>query len=195
MTLAVFKLYDKRKSYDDVRSLVVTATGEELATFDEFGMGVALCDPKLCVLHCNMILSALVSPSSSGASSAAPRWTDGAKGVGERYLCQGEQQQQQQQQREPRRRAILAASVPSLAPDDQQQQRVNSIVSDGGSGTGFPSRDLCQREPPLTECRSGAQPDSYGGRQGGGRGAGGDDDGGTPVYSDLADLLFDDALI
>ena len=89
----MFKLYAKRKSYNALRSVVVTVTGEKIATFDEFGMGADICDIQLCGLTSDMILSVLASPSGSSSSSMAPRWPDGAT----EDLYQGEQRQQQQQ--------------------------------------------------------------------------------------------------
>jgi len=100
LALTVFKLYDQRKSYDAMRSLVVTATGKEIAPFDEFGVGVALCDSKFCAYASDILLSLPVSPPGYGASSVVPRWPDGARGDGNTdMLSQGQEGEDQQQKK------------------------------------------------------------------------------------------------
>ena len=75
LVLTVFKLYDKRTSYDQLRDQLITATENEVATFDDFVMGVPICDTHLCIMTSDVILGMRASPSSSdsgGGGSAAP---------------------------------------------------------------------------------------------------------------------------
>ena len=134
VALAAFKLCNRRTSYDALRSLVVTASGTNAPSFDEYGVGVDICDAQVCCSTTDILLKIPISPPGCGASSVAPTWPDGAEGLGETEHVhdseerqQGEEQRQKQQQQQ----------------QQQQQQRdrwdiggPSRVVSDAGLGLG-----------------------------------------------------------
>lgn len=90
MMLTVFKLYGQRKSYDDLRQQVVMATKNEMATFDEFGVGVPICDTHLCAMTSDIMLEMPISRSPDGdGSESSPGPPDGTGVLGSRGLSRG----------------------------------------------------------------------------------------------------------
>ncbi|CAB1109583.1 unnamed protein product [Ectocarpus sp. CCAP 1310/34] len=66
LALTAFRLYNRRKSFDALRALVVAATEQAMATFDEFGVGVAICSTDVCWMCSDTIFTTGISPSCGG---------------------------------------------------------------------------------------------------------------------------------
>lgn len=100
LVLTVFKRYGQRQSYDALRALVISATDKEIATFDEFGVGVHFCDVEFCT-RCSdgillMPLSAGRDSDSSGGSTTTDCSSDAQK-MGEVGCVSGDKQHLQQE--------------------------------------------------------------------------------------------------
>eukprot|EP00903_Cladosiphon_okamuranus_P013676 g12737.t1 len=72
LALTVFKLFGKRDSYDALRDELVSATSNEIATFDDFGVGVHICDTPLCFTTSDVMLMMPTTPLDSDSSGGGP---------------------------------------------------------------------------------------------------------------------------
>ncbi|CAM9478937.1 unnamed protein product, partial [Hapterophycus canaliculatus] len=145
LALTAFRRYGQRKPYDALRTLVVAATEKEIATFDEFGVGIAICDSEVCWRCSDTILEMPVSANGGhveedGASCGSyvdadggcedlsvPTWAGGVKTLGER----GRDNRVQERQGAPRPRLFSSLTL-TLSKGSEM---CSPAVSDSSSGS------------------------------------------------------------
>ncbi len=109
LAMTAFKLEGRRASYEAMRSLIVTINERDIPSFDEFGVGITVCDLPICITASDFMLEVNLSPANHGGSSAARGWPDGAEGLEKNeHVCQVEERHHS-----PRPPLLPASTLPS----------------------------------------------------------------------------------